>query len=235
MMKHRAPKTPAAALARGASTGIVATFTASPEEITHTERARLAIELAAEQAEAEADAQPANLAAIVVADEADYTLVTELRTEVRAKKDAAIKLRQTAAQPWKKVATTIEDMFRPLVQAYEKIENDFRGKLEAYQVAKVKAEREARLAATEAATAGDDAALVTALSASTVLARPIADGGRVSLKWTVKRVVADLLPDEYWTPDMAKIEAIAKAHRGDEPPVIPGVVFEQTASVAVKR
>lgn len=208
---------------------------ADADTILATERARLAIELAARQTELEADAAPDALATITVGDDEEYALVTGMRGEVRKIHDELVALRQAAAQPWKKVATTIEAMFRVGIQAAERIEADYRAKLEAYQVKKIQAERAAREAATKAAQADDGQALVAALTQSAALAAPIADGGRVSLRWTVKRVAADLLPAEYWCPDMAKIEAVAKAHKGEDPPVIPGVVFEQVASVAVKK
>lgn len=208
---------------------------ADPAQVLAIERARLAIDLAARQAELEADADPECLATITVHDDHTYAVVTDLRTKVRAIKDELVTLRQGAAQPWKKVATTIEAMFRPGIQAAEQIEADFRLKLESYQVAKLTAEREAREAATAAAQADDSGALVAALQASTDLAARAPDGGRTSVRWTVKRIAQDLLPDEYWTPDVAKIEAIAKAHKGDDPPVVPGVIFEQAVSVAVRR
>jgi len=207
----------------------------TPDAIIAVERARLAIDLAARQAELEADATPESLAAIVVADDADYATVTEYRAQVRRSKDELVALRQKAAQPWKRVATTIEEMFRPGIRAAETIEADFRGKLEAYQAARILAEREAREAATIAAETDDSTALVEALTVSTALAQATPGGGRRTVSWAVKRIVPDLLPDEWWTPDTAKIEAVVKAHKGDEPPVIPGVIFEQSVSVAVKR
>lgn len=203
--------------------------------VEDNERARLAIELAAKQRGLEADAQPSALAAITVEDEGDYAVVTELRASVRSAKDELVTLRQSAAQPWKRVATTIEAMFRPAIRAAETIEADFRGKLEAFQLAKVQREREARELATQAAQSGDSATMLAALTESAALAQATPDGGAVRLQWVVERIVQDLLPDEWWTPDTAKIEAVAKAHKGDEPPVIPGVVFKQAASVAVRR
>lgn len=54
---------------------------------------------------------------------------------------------------------------------------------------------------------------------------------------TVKRINPDLLPDEYWSPDMTKIanEAERQGTRRDEPPVIPGVIFELEARVGARR
>lgn len=223
MNKYSRPKTDLAVRPADAAT------------VLETEKARLAIELAAKQLELEADAKPESLAMIVVESESDYQLVTTLRAKVRATKDDLVRLRQTASQPWKKVGDAIDAMFRPSVRAAETIEADFRAKLEAFQVAKIRAEREAREAATKAAQADDSDALVSALNASVELAKPVADGGRVSTRWTVKRIVPDLLPAEYWTPDIAKIEAVARAHKGEDKPVIPGVVFEEAVTVAVRR
>ncbi len=206
----------------------------TPADVLARERAAVAITLAAKQVEAESFATPEQLATIVVTDATTYTEVTALRTEVRAELDSTVKLRQAAAQPWKKVATTIEEMFRPTVKALECIESNIKGKLEAYVIAKAKAEAEANARALKAAQADDSTALTTALTESAALAQRD-EGGRVVLSWVVDRVAPDLLPDEWWTPDHAKIAAVAKAHKGDEPPVIPGVIFKRDASVAVRR
>ena len=206
----------------------------TPESALERARAEVAITLAAIQKDAEADAMPEALATITVDDAGDYTIVTGIRAEVRAKKDELVRLRQTAATPWKKIATTIEEMFRPAIRALEAIEADYKSKLEAYQLAKVKAEQEARERATAAAMADDSPALVEALSESAALAVRD-DGGSVRTRWVVKRISRDLLPAEYLMPDTAKIGLVAAQHRGDEPPVIPGVVFALDVSVAVRR
>ncbi len=208
-------------------------FTA--EAVVVRERSRLAIELAALQAQLEADAAPRELATITVDDDGSYEIVTALRGDVRTQRVALVKLRQDAAGPWKKVATTIEEMFRPAIRAAETIEADFKGKLEAYQMAKAKRERDALAAATAAAQADDSEALVVALTESAALAHRPAGGGSVTKRWVRKRIAPELLPDEWWTPDLEKIDAVAKAHKGDDPPVIPGVIFEQAVSVAVKK
>jgi hypothetical protein len=207
---------------------------ADTAKVLELERARIATALAVRQQEIEADAVPEALAEIVVASDDDYRIVTELRTQARAERDALVKLRQDAAGPWKKVATTIEEMFRPSIRGLETIEAHMRAELEKHVVAKAQAEKAAREAAIEAAQAGDDGAMVEALNQSIELATPLG-GGRQAMRWAVKRVAEDMLPDEYWTPDLAKLEAVAKAHKGDDPPVVPGVIFEQVASVAVRR
>jgi hypothetical protein len=47
-------------------------------------------------------------------------------------------------------------------------------------------------------------------------------------EWRIVRIVKEMLPIEFLTPDNDKIEAVRVARRHDEhPPVIPGVIFEE--------
>lgn len=46
-----------------------------------------------------------------------------------------------------------------------------------------------------------------------------------------------MVPREYWTegPDVAKLKDLAARHKGSEPPIVPGVIFEQDVAVTGKR
>jgi tRNA(Ile)-lysidine synthase TilS/MesJ len=76
-------------------------------------------------------------------------------------------------------------------------------------------------------------------AALTVANAPEAQAAGVSTTfvWRVKRIIPDMLPREYWVPSDALIaaEAARQGDRGDDPPVIPGVVFEREAQVTGRR
>lgn len=165
---------------------------------------------------------------------AEYEALTEVRASVRAKKDEIIEFRQAAVRPWKGVTNAIEAAVRPHVKACDAIDFDFAGKLAAYQRARLEADRAAQAAAQAAAKADDSPALLQALEASTALAaRPT--GGAVRTRWVVQSVDPGALPAEWWCPNREALDRYADAHRGDDPPVVPGVTFRQDVSVANRR
>jgi len=189
-------------------------------------------ELAALQREAEADAAAlATLDVDTAAADVDAFL-----TDVVTRKDAALAMRKRVTGPAYQIAREVEGWFRPLVAALEGAERHLKGLLGKQRLAALAAEREARELAAAAAEAGDAETLLTALEvAAEAGAR---DDARATTRyaWIVKRIVEDLLPDEYWCPDAEKIGAVAKAADGaGDAPVIPGVVFERVAIVGARR
>jgi hypothetical protein len=64
-----------------------------------------------------------------------------------------------------------------------------------------------------------------------------AQGVSTKFSWKIKRIAPDLLPDAYWVVSEALINDEAKRQGvlSDDPPVIPGVVFERTADVTGRR
>ena len=165
-----------------------------------------------------------------------YTDVDELLTHVVQDKDAAVAMRQSATGPLRTVVSTIEGWFRPWVRAREAAEKHLKGLMSSYNVERVRAEREARLLAAQAAQAGDAQGMLDALAVVGEVANAAEGGARVSFKWIVERINPDLLPDEWWVPNEAAIEAVAREAGGsEEPPIIPGVIFKRDATIGAKH
>ncbi len=165
-----------------------------------------------------------------------YTDVDELLTHVVQDKDAAVAMRQSATGPLRQVVNTIEGWFRPWVRARESAEKHLKGLMTAYNVDRARAEREARLLAAQAAQAGDAQGMLDALEVVGEVAGASVGGARVAFKWIVERVNPDLLPDEWWIPNMAAIEGAAKqAGSSEDPPIIPGVIFKRDATIGAKH
>jgi hypothetical protein len=186
------------------------------------------------QREAEANA-PA-YALVEVSDADSYTFADALLTDVVRKKDAVIAMRKQATTPLYQVLRTVEGWFRPVVQALETSETTLKQAMGAYRVEQANAERLARAAAADAAEAGDAERLLLALTTASAISAPIESRASVTIKWVVAAVDVDALPREFLCPDMGKINAAAFAALGeDNPPVIPGVVFEKTARIGARR
>ncbi len=190
-------------------------------------------ELAALQRAAEADlvtyADP-NLGALDVSD------LDVLLTDTVRRKDAAVAMRKRVTGPAYAIAHEVEGWFRPLVTALEGAERHLKALVGAKRLATLETERAARELAAVAADEGDAGTLLEALAVAGDAAAP--DGARATTRyaWIVKRIAEDLVPDEYWCVDVAKIGAIAKAADGSgDAPVIPGVVFERVALVGARR
>lgn len=165
----------------------------------------------------------------------EYTQVDAWLSEVVRKKDAALAMRRTATGPAYKGIKIVEGWFAPVISALETTERRLKGHMGAYRVAQHRVEQEARELAAQMATAGDGVALGAALTVAADAA--VAPMGRATaaLSWEVDRIIPDLLPAEWWMPNEAAIAQFAKAHRGDGPPVVPGVVFKQIAKIGARR
>jgi hypothetical protein len=166
----------------------------------------------------------------------DYAIVCHLLTEICKREDAAIAMRKSATGPMYQSVRTIESWFKDLLGACAAARAHLKKEVARYEIARKNSELEARRLAAKAAETGDAGTLITALTTAADAAERVPGGtARIAFGYVVKRIAADMLPDEWWCPDVARIEAVAKAHKGDEPPVIPGVVFERVALVGAKR
>ncbi len=186
------------------------------------------------QAEAEADGLA--VSALKVTDADTLALADALLTDVVTRKDAAVAMRKRATGPMYAAVREIETWFRPLVIALETAERHLKDLVGAYRLEQHDRARAARELAAAAAEQHDASALIEALTVADDAAAP--DGARATTRyaWQVKRIAEDLLPDEWWTPDTTRIDAVAKAAAGDgDAPVIPGVVFERVAIVGARR
>lgn len=189
-------------------------------------------------AEHEADRPALALYASAEAIESDSDLANAdaALSEIVRLKDELIARRQAAVTPTKRLIAEVEAWFRPYVKDAEAAEHGLKRAIGAYRLKKAEDERKALDAARAAADAGNSSAALAHVQASQALAAP--DGARAQTRfaWEVKRIAPDLLPDEWWTPDVARIAEVAKAAgSSEEPPVVPGVVFERVAIVAASR
>lgn len=174
------------------------------------------------------------VAAIVLAD---------LQDKLRVK-DATTKIRDSFCQPIRKVANDLaSQLFNPTIKAFEAYEEKAKLKLGAFELAQDEKRRALTSVAAEAAVANMVGAMTTALQAANSIALSKPAGASFTFTWRVKRLEPQLMlgysqgVEQYWSPDMSKIEAEAERQgtHGEEPPVIPGVIFEREASVAVRR
>lgn len=175
---------------------------------------------------------------LVIPDADTYAVVGSILIARLKEYDAAKELRDRVTKPlhdgWKKTCA----LFKPALDAHEQLIAALKKAIGDYDLreleAKEAASREAR--AVFAAPTPDVSALTEALAvANAPLAH--ADGVGTKFVWKVKRIVAELLPDSYWVPDMTAIddEASRQGTGGDAPPVIPGVIFERVAQVSGRR
>jgi len=177
-------------------------------------------------------------AQIEITDDASYSVADEILTTYVQAVDGIKTMRSSVTGPVYAKIKEVEARFRPTlvkaetgVIAVKKLMGDYRLEL-------ARAEAEARQQAQQAAQSGDADALVQSLNDADTLAKaPEEAAARCSFRWRVKKINPELLPDEWWCPDEARIQDVATAHRGavDDPPVIPGVTFEPVAVMGAKH
>lgn len=202
------------------------------KKVSATLDAHTAENVAALQVEAEADL--ATVRTFAISDAATFGAADETLTTIVTQKDAVKAMRTSATGPMYQAIKVVESWFRPVLSALEGAETHLKGAMGAYREAEDAARREASATAAVAATSGDSAALVEALTISG--AAPAAARASTTYAWRVLRIAEDMVPDEYWTIDLVKLGAIAKsAGGGDEPPIVPGVVFERVAKIGARR
>lgn len=153
-----------------------------------------------------------------------------------SKLDKVSKMKKETLAPLKEAEKRINDLFKPLLDAGQTLTTGVRGMLERYELDKRAAQREAMAKAAEAAQSAEPEALLTALTEAEDAAPVKLEGTSFRRVWVIKRIIEGLLPDEYWAVDTKKIEGIGKAFaKSDTPPVIPGVVWEESLSSTMRR
>lgn len=192
-----------------------------------------AADVARLQRDAETDAPLIRTVTVETAE--DYAAADELLSEIVRRKDALVAMRKTATGPLYETIKTVEGWFRPVVQLLEGSEKHLKGELGRFRLRAAEEERKAREAAAAAAKAGEAEALLASLTTAAQAAAAPAGRATVGTYWAVESVDAAALPREYLVPDMPALTAMAKAHKGDTPPVVPGVKFVRAAKVGARR
>lgn len=149
--------------------------------------------------------------------------------------DAVSAAKKHTLAPLKEAQKRIDELFKPLLDKGAELTGGVRRLLEGYELEKRRAQREAMNAAAEAAQSPEPEALLEALQRAEEAAPTQLEGASFIRTWVVKRIAEDLLPDDYWTPDRKKIEAVGKAHKGDTAPVIPGVIWQEELLSRIRR
>jgi hypothetical protein len=171
-----------------------------------------------------------------VVDDATLGAADELLTQAVQLLDAAKLCRSSVTGPVYKAIKEVEARFKPAIVNLETFIFGCKKQIGGYRVLLANEAAAARLAAAEAAQSGDADALVQCLNdADTLAAKPAGVGAGARIRWVVKRINPELLPDEWWCPDEARLQELALDHKGDDAPVVPGVDFERAASVSARH
>jgi hypothetical protein len=163
-----------------------------------------------------------------------YEIADSTLTDVVTHKDALVEMRKRATTPLYQGIREVEGWFRPVVQLLEKVERHLKGTRGEGRVLRAQAEREARELAAVAVETNDATALVEALTVASEAGAPPPGRATTRIMWVVEYVDPASLPSEWWCPDLAKLDAYAKACAGEKP-VIRGVTFREHAQIGAKR
>jgi hypothetical protein len=150
--------------------------------------------------------------------------------------------------PIKELEKRIDTLFKPGVEAARLVVNTLRGLLEGYEKLKREAQRKALAEAAKVATHADATKLHTALVAAADAAPTQLEGTSFVRTWIVKRytigcvapdgqhrTAATMIPDVFWSIDEKALARVGREHKGDEPPVVPGVVWAEELSSRVRK
>lgn len=149
--------------------------------------------------------------------------------------DKVADVKKSTLAPLKEAEKRINALFKPLLDAGADLTGRLRNMLTVYALDKRKVQREALEAAAQAASSPEPEQLLRALQDVQDAAPTELEGTSFVRVWVVKRIVRELLTAEWLCPDEKKIAAYGKAHKGDDPPIIAGVVWEESLSSRVRR
>lgn len=172
-----------------------------------------------------------------ITDPDTYAAVGAVLIERLREYDIAKKLRDDHTKPiyaaWKKAC----ELFKPHIDAHERLIAAIKKTLGDYDLRELAAKQAAATEARALVAAPGPAPVAAITEALTVANAPEASAEGVGTRfvWRVKRYNVDIMDPAYLIQDEKKCEAVARAHRGEEPPFIRGVVFELAAQVSGKR
>lgn len=149
--------------------------------------------------------------------------------------DKVSAVKKETLAPLKETEKRINALFKPLLDAGANLTGRLRNMLTVYELEKRAVQRKVLETAAQAASSPEPEALLEALQEVQDAAPTALEGTSFTRVWVVKRIIRELLQPEWLMPDEKKIAAYGKAHKGDEPPVIPGIVWEESLSSRVRR
>ncbi len=149
--------------------------------------------------------------------------------------------------PIKEAEKKIDALFQPAVYAARSVVAKLRTMIEGYEKLKREAQRKALAEAAKAATAPGPEALHAALTKAADAAPTELDGTSFVRTWVVERYAADcatqdhhrtrttMIPDQFWIIDEKALARVGREHKGDDPPIVPGVVWAEDLSSRVRK
>lgn len=167
------------------------------------------------------------LEAFVITTDQEQEHIVGVLQEVKARYKAIEDKRTSFTKPLNDVIKGLNDFFRPPKTKFETLERLLKDKITTY----LQAKQAANVAALQAA-----AAAPTPIVAQQALAhvRPVEAPQSVSVRyvWQFQIVQPELVPAQFLSPDVAKIQAyLAQTNE----PAIPGVVFSQKPITTVRQ
>lgn len=162
----------------------------------------------------------------------DQEFAVDLIRELKVKHDGLEAVRTSITKPMNEALNAVNALFRPARQLLEEGEKILKQKISVYVAAREKENRLALQAAAEAQTVEEASAAISEVEV----------GGKVrgmstSYKWRAEVFRPEMVPNEFLSPDMNKIEASMKAsvEVSGEPMPIPGVRFHKEPVISVRR
>lgn len=161
------------------------------------------------------------------------TIAAMMRAQVKAELAALEEVRKAGPGALYSLAAKLQKIFTPLVQTLEAAEKHLKREQAEFVIRERRAQAEAYKAGAEAYKAGNVEASTQLLAVSNEAQTATPEGLRsVSARWRVKSADVEQLPEQ-WTKRVADLEALdayaAAVPYTQDPPPIPGVVFELDA------
>jgi hypothetical protein len=209
---------------------------AANEPKEHAETVRVSFSpIALAQAQVTANTELAQLAQLSIENAQDAKEANDYLRDRQRELDAVEKMLSETLAPIREGEKRIRGLFAPTLARCKEVVAIMRNMLANWEKTQREAQRKALAEAAAVAQTRDAAALTTALVKAEAAAPQKLEGTSFIRTWKVARIVEGLLLREYLCPDLKKIEAIGKAHKGDEPPIVPGVVWVEDFSPRVRR
>lgn len=159
--------------------------------------------------------------------------VGEIVSELGAQKAELTRMLRSITDPINKGLKQARALFQPAIKSIESAERPLRAALGEYRVRQLEAAAASREAAAVAAEAGDTDALMIALETPDPVQSDAATSTR--FRWVLAEVNEDLMPREWLTADVAKLNGLCRATSGQEDIMsVPGVTFRREAIVVRK-
>lgn len=167
-----------------------------------------------------------------ILDEVDQNTAVECIQTIKVNLERLEERRRVITVPLNKALKEVNNLFRPVREALEEGEKILKLKLAGYQEARERENAQALLAAASATTVEDAAEALTELETVTT-----AKGSSVRYRWEAEVFHPELVPTEFLSPDLGKIEASmnASVKASGEPMPIPGVRFKKKPIVTIRR